>query len=224
MLFIEERGGIIMPKGDKKKGFRIHGKVIVKETGIGIPDLRVKAFDKDILFDDPLGKVVTDRNGIFDIRYGKKEFKDLGIGKRPNIYVTVAERSGKEIYSSKQWIRRKAKDEERFLIKIPKRSLRRVPRPVVKAAPKPVKKAEPKAKPKAKPKKTGKKKKVGKGIALEELPGIGPKRGDKLRAKGIKDVQAFAKADNEKLKKILGKTDIKKMKRECDKLLKKKKK
>ena len=35
--------------------FKIHGKVIEKETGKGIPNLKVKAFDKDLLFDDVLG-------------------------------------------------------------------------------------------------------------------------------------------------------------------------
>ncbi len=215
-----------MPKGDKKRVFRIHGKIIVKETGVGIPNLRVRAFDKDIFFDDTLGKVITDRNGIFDIKYGKKEFKDLGLGKRPNIYVTVAELSGREIYSSKQWLRRKANDEEKFLIKIPKRSLRRIPQPIAapKMEPKPTQKAATKVKPKAKPKEKVQKKKEEKvkGVALEELPGIGPKKADKLRAKGIKDVKTFSKTDDAKLKKILGKVDVKKMKRECDKLLKKK--
>ncbi len=57
-----------------KMAFKIHGKVIEKETGKGIPNLTVKAIDKDLFFDDLLGAVTTDEKGNFEIKYDKEDF------------------------------------------------------------------------------------------------------------------------------------------------------
>jgi len=38
-----------------------------KETGKGIPNLRVKAIDKDLFFDDLLGAVTTDMGSNFEM-------------------------------------------------------------------------------------------------------------------------------------------------------------
>jgi predicted flap endonuclease-1-like 5' DNA nuclease len=60
-------------------------------------------------------------------------------------------------------------------------------------------------------------------INLEDIKGIGKVSGKKLRDAGIGDVKAFAEADDEKLKGILGNMDIAKLKKESLSLLKKSK-
>jgi predicted flap endonuclease-1-like 5' DNA nuclease len=216
-----------MTKANKDKVFRIYGKVVEKQTGDGIPNLTVSAFDKDVFFDDSLGSVRTDKNGNFEIRYSSKDFKELLSGKRPNIYLTVADTRGKVIHSTKEWVRYKAREKEGFLIKIPVRKQLK-PKSKPAAKPKPASKATPKAKPKTKAKTEPKKKTTKKppaktkGAPLNKIPGIGPSREKKLKKEGISDAAAFSKASDAKLKKILGNVDVKKMKSDADKLLKKK--
>ena len=48
---------------------------------------------------------------------------------------------------------------------------------------------------------------------IKKISGIGPTSEKKLAKEGIKDVDDFLKANNAKLKKLLGNVDIKKMKR-----------
>ena|GEM_PF-6582836 len=59
-------------------------------------------------------------------------------------------------------------------------------------------------------------------IDMGELRGIGPRTAEKLRRAGIKDIEAFVKTDEGKLKKLLRNVNIGKMKREAAFLLKKK--
>lgn len=44
--------------------YKITGKVYECETGLGIPNLVVQAFDKDVLKDDNLGETITDGEGF----------------------------------------------------------------------------------------------------------------------------------------------------------------
>ncbi|UCF08544.1 MAG: hypothetical protein JSW28_02320 [Thermoplasmata archaeon] len=215
-----------MPKDSKKKDFLIWGKIMVKETGQGIPNLMVRAFDRDLIVDDALGSARTDRNGDFRITYDKKAFKEFGFGKRPDIYLTISDLRGKMIKTTKDQIRYKAKEKEGFYVKISRELVRGIPLPKPKAQVQREEKKPEKAEEKKEKKVEAKApKKVEKeSIPLTQLPGVGPKRAGKLKAAGIEDVQAFAKTDDAELKKLLGNADIKKMKRECDKLLKKGKK
>lgn len=204
----------------KKTKYQIWGKVIEKESGKGIANITVKAYDKDLRYDDSLGESITDKNGRFVINYSEKDFRDLYIfDRKPDLYLTIFDWLGTRIKSTKNKIRYNAKPREGFYIKLPKTVVSKIPQPKKKIAEK------PKAAKKMKLKSTGTKKtklKI-KGTPLEEIPGVGPSRAKKLRKGGISDAKAFSKASEKKLKDILGNLDIKKMKKDCDKVIKKSK-
>lgn len=206
----------------KKKIYQIWGKILEKESGRGVPNITVKAFDKDMRTDDYLGVGVTDKNGRFEIRYSEKDFRDFIVfDRKPDLYLTIYDWLGTRIKTTKDKIRYNAKPREGFYIKLPRSVVSRIPQPKKKEEEKPKKKAPKKMKIKSSgPKK--KKLKV-KGFPLEDIPGVGPTRAKKLRKGGISDAKAFSRASEKKLKDILGNLDVKKMKKDCDKVLKKSK-
>ena len=55
--------------------FKVAGRVYEVESGLGIPNLIVEAFDKDIVKDDKLGYVKTNSQGQFEISYTEADFK-----------------------------------------------------------------------------------------------------------------------------------------------------
>ena len=61
--------GVLRKKGEGKESFRIWGQVREVESKRGIPNLVVSAFDKDLLFDDLLGEVVSGEDGNFQLTY-----------------------------------------------------------------------------------------------------------------------------------------------------------
>jgi hypothetical protein len=194
---------MIMAK-DKKKDFKIWGRVLDKGTGKGLPNLIIAAFDKDLFKDDPLGTVKTDRNGYFEIHYGTKDFRELIFDRRADIYLKVMDPRGNQLLTTKDWVRREARESEGFVIRIPTKW------------PKTWKKPQDKLDKIEDIEITS--------VALEDLPGIGPSRAKKLKKAGIKDGNAIVDAEESKLKEILGNLDVKKMKREAKKLITKKNK
>lgn len=68
--------------------FKISGVVKEKETGVPLPGLFIKSYDKDLFFDDLLGSAITDDQGRFDI---VSEFVDFAefLDKKPDIYFKV---------------------------------------------------------------------------------------------------------------------------------------
>jgi len=57
------------------KTYTITGRVIDEKTKKGIPNLRVEAWDKDLLFDDFLGESKTDKDGKFTIELDAARFR-----------------------------------------------------------------------------------------------------------------------------------------------------
>jgi predicted flap endonuclease-1-like 5' DNA nuclease len=215
----------------KKKAYQIWGKVLEKESGKGVPNITVKAFDKDFRTDDALGSCVTDKNGRFIIKYSEKDFRDLVIfDRKPDLYLTLHDWLGTRIKSTKNRIRYNASEKEGFYIKLPRKVVSKIPQPKKKTVEEPKAKEAKKAKPKStgrkkmklktqEKKKTPKTKKVG----LLDIPGIGPARAKKLEKAGIADAKAFSRASEKRIKEALGNLDVKKLKRDCDKVLKKSK-
>ena len=103
--------------------FRITGTVKVAETGVGLPGLFVKAYDKDILFDDLLGSAITGAGGRFEIVSEMRDFRDF-FDVKPDIYLKVYTRDGvKEIHTTKKGVRWNAGRVEDFEVLIPRKEL-----------------------------------------------------------------------------------------------------
>jgi predicted flap endonuclease-1-like 5' DNA nuclease len=217
----------------KKKTYRIWGKVLEKESGKGVPNITVEAYDKDLRYDDALGSSVTDKDGRFLIKYSEKDFRDLYVfDRKPDLYLTLYDWLGTRIKSTKDRIRYKASEKEGFYIKLPRNIVSKIPQPKKKETKKPEVKEPEKAKPKAKgrtkmklktqaPKKTQKPK--AKAVGLLDIPGIGSARAKKLEKAGITTAKGVSRASEKRLKEALGNMDIKKLKSDCDKVLKKNK-
>jgi hypothetical protein len=104
---------------------RAIGKVVEEESGRPIAGLHVRAFDKDLLFDDKLGVAVTDAEGKFRIDYSQLDFSSIfGTETSPELYVRVYDVNDKKLlYTSEKSIRKNVKVEEHFEIKIPRGKL-----------------------------------------------------------------------------------------------------
>jgi hypothetical protein len=103
---------------------RVVGKIVEDETGKPLVGLQVRAFDKDIFFDDKLGVAITDAKGEFRIEYSPTQFSFM-IETSPELYVRVHDASGRLLYSSKKAIRKDPMVEERYDIEIPRTKLQR---------------------------------------------------------------------------------------------------
>jgi hypothetical protein len=75
-------------KGDVVIRIQLRGVVREAETGLGVAGLFVKAYDKDLLFDDLLGSAVTGPGGEFEVVTESRDFRDL-FERRPDVYVRV---------------------------------------------------------------------------------------------------------------------------------------
>lgn len=103
--------------------YKITGKVYEAETHIGIPNLIVQAFDKDLMKSDNLGETKTDSEGKFEINYTEKDFKGMFEGE-PDLYLIIKSSDRiNTLYNSEKNIRHQAKRHENFDIAIPKSAL-----------------------------------------------------------------------------------------------------
>ena len=104
---------------------RVMGKVVEEESGKPLAGLQVRAFDKDLLFDDKLGVATTDAAGAFRIDYSELDFSSIfGTEMSPELYVRVFDATGKKLlYTSEKAIRKDPKVEEHYDIKIAKAKL-----------------------------------------------------------------------------------------------------
>jgi hypothetical protein len=103
--------------------FRIFGVVTELETGRPLPNLVVRAFDRDLIFDDKLGYTNTNDDGQFEIRFGTARFSDL-FESRPDLYLRIYDRTGARlIHETTDAIRWNASHNEQYRIQIPARSL-----------------------------------------------------------------------------------------------------
>ncbi len=84
--------------------FRIFGTVTVKETGVGVPNLVVAAYDIDQaeldldllrsptrqeIWGDRPGSVLTDKGGRFELTYDRADFQGGDQEARPDLLVLV---------------------------------------------------------------------------------------------------------------------------------------
>jgi hypothetical protein len=100
--------------------YRIFGVVREAESGRPLAGLLVRAFDKDLFFDDTLGGATTDAAGRFEIDFTELKFRD-GFELRPDIYLRVLSPDERLLVVTS--VRRDAKGDEDFEVRIPRASL-----------------------------------------------------------------------------------------------------
>lgn len=102
--------------------FKITGRVIEKESGLGVPGLMVRAYDRDLLFDDLLGTARTEEEGRFELVYGEKDFREL-FERRPDIYLTIYAPPCRRLMDTRDHVRWNAGKVEHFEISIRRETL-----------------------------------------------------------------------------------------------------
>jgi hypothetical protein len=95
----------------------IFGRVIEAESRQGVPGVVVSAFDKDLIFDDMLGEVMTDADGSFHIEYVESTFSKL-FESVPDIYLTIKTSAGEVLVTTADSVRFNATSREEFKIEI----------------------------------------------------------------------------------------------------------
>ena len=107
-----------------EKEYRIRGVVTEEETGRAIPNLIVRAFDKDIAFDDKLGSAMTDPEGRFEILFDEAAFKDM-FESKPDLYLQVFDFSGQRLLlDTSGSVRWNASHKEFYPLQIPTSQLK----------------------------------------------------------------------------------------------------
>jgi hypothetical protein len=117
---LERLGGKGMTDSDR---FTVSGRVCEEESGQGVPGVMVKAYDKDLLFDDRLGSTLTDEDGRFSLTYSRRDFRDL-FESRPDIYLVVYASPDRRLGDTREEVRWAASEHEEFEIAIDRNTLR----------------------------------------------------------------------------------------------------
>jgi hypothetical protein len=100
--------------------FTLTGTVHEAETGAPVAGVFVKAYDKDLVFDDLLGGAVTAADGSFEIVSEASDFREF-FERRPDVYLRVLDRDrSREIWSGEDAVRWQAGRYERFVVRIPR--------------------------------------------------------------------------------------------------------
>ncbi|HHJ20366.1 MAG TPA: hypothetical protein ENJ84_11185 [Gammaproteobacteria bacterium] len=83
--------------------FTITGRVIDRQTGQGIPELRIEAWDSDLFFDDFVGEALeTDARGRFRIDFDEERFREF-FERKPDLYFKVYQK-GRLVHSTEDSI------------------------------------------------------------------------------------------------------------------------
>jgi hypothetical protein len=115
----------VTQRSNDPESFRITGAVEEAETGRPLAKLIVRAFDRDLVFDDKVGFATTDGDGRFEIRYRSGDFSDLREF-RPDLYLRVYDAEGARVlYETTDAIRWNASTDEHYRLRIPARALGR---------------------------------------------------------------------------------------------------
>jgi hypothetical protein len=102
--------------------FRIAGRIYEQESGLGVPGLIVRAYDKDLLFDDLLGNALTDSDGKFELVYTGADFRDL-FERKPDIYLAIYAPPSRFLVDTRDAIRWNAGKDETFELGIARKLL-----------------------------------------------------------------------------------------------------
>ncbi|MEG4576203.1 neuraminidase-like domain-containing protein [Microcoleus sp. N3A4] len=83
-----------------QKKFHISGRVINRQFHIGIPSLRIEAWDKDLIFNDLVGNVVTDEQGNFQIEFTEVHFRECFLDRQPDLFFKIFNQNGELLGST----------------------------------------------------------------------------------------------------------------------------
>lgn len=104
---------------NEKRKYNIQGTVSSEHDGRGVPNLRVEAWDKDLLIDDLLGTAETDDNGSFTLNFDETYYQEICVDRKPDIYFKIF--SGNRLIHSTEknvlWNVKRAKN--KITIKVP---------------------------------------------------------------------------------------------------------
>jgi hypothetical protein len=92
---------------------------VVNAENKPVSGLVVRLYDRDRKYDDFLGESETDANGDFSIIYHERDFMESGEN-LPELYVTISDSKGKEVYSSRDNVRFNSGRSEYFAIRLGK--------------------------------------------------------------------------------------------------------
>ena len=88
------------------------------ETRRPLANLVIRAFDRDLIFDDKMGFTNTDDDGHFEIHFGTERFREL-FESRPDLYLRVYDRTGAHLlHETTDAIRWNASKNEEYRIQI----------------------------------------------------------------------------------------------------------
>ncbi len=73
----------------KKREYTVQGAVTSERDGRGLPNLKVEAWDKDLVIDDLLGAANTDSNGGFTLDFDETHYREICIDRKPDVYFKV---------------------------------------------------------------------------------------------------------------------------------------
>src|SRR5215813_13946678 len=97
--------------------YELFGTVVEPKSGRGVPGVVIAAFDKDPLFDDFLGEVMSTPTGEFRLAYSERKFKSF-FDRKPDLYLKVKTVDGRELLSTKGATRFNASEKEEFHLEL----------------------------------------------------------------------------------------------------------
>jgi 5-hydroxyisourate hydrolase-like protein (transthyretin family) len=104
--------------GSQIKNWRIQG-MVKYDDNTPAAKVVVSLYDNDLIFDEALGAVETDDNGEFIAEYSEEKMEEL-FSKKPELFVSVSDQNGKQLYRSRNVIKFAKKDIEYLNIKVKK--------------------------------------------------------------------------------------------------------
>lgn len=102
--------------GLKPNEWSVSGRVL-DPAGKPAAGLIINVLDRDRKYDDLLGETTTDEFGDFHVIYHERDFKEMGEN-LPELYLTVKDAAGNELFSSRDTVRYNAGRVEYFLIQL----------------------------------------------------------------------------------------------------------
>jgi hypothetical protein len=72
-----------------KEKYLILGRVISRTSQQGVPNLRVEAWDKDLIVNDLVASAVTDADGAFRMEFASSYFRELFSDRQPDLFFRV---------------------------------------------------------------------------------------------------------------------------------------